>query len=214
MRERAELARRLGMLGRGLEPADRLGAVRLAVVDAAGAELDRGLHGVSCRTRLGVFEPREPALARLQRFGVATDELVQRALLAEQARVEERRLVAAQVARRLVRAERALVRTEALAHVAQLLEDARDLGVGELRHVLGRCDRALVELRGDDVCERRLRSLRGRERVRPRLLVLSRLEEVEREEPGRLLDALARALLECVRDAAVDVATRPKESPS
>ena len=93
---------------------------------AARAELDRRAHGIALGLVLGVLEPLERLVTRTKRLGVAPRELVQRCLLAEHPRVEERRLEPCQVACRLERGESPVVGAEALADVAQLFEHARD----------------------------------------------------------------------------------------
>jgi hypothetical protein len=142
----------------------------------------RAADGFLLQTCFDLVEPRETLGAGLERARVPSAQLVQHALLAEQARVVQGLIGADEVARRLDRGEGAVVRPEALAHVSERLVHAREFShvdVVELRR--GR-DRALVQLAGVDVRERRLRAVTGLDRVRPRLRVHSRLEEVEGQE--------------------------------
>ena len=97
--------------------------------------------------------------------------LVQQDLLAEEPRVGQRRLAADERTRRLDRVEGAVVRTEELADVAELLVNVRDVANVELGKVRAGGNRAPVQLGGDDVGKARLSALARGDRVRPRLVV-------------------------------------------
>ena len=124
VRERAAVARTVGMLGGSLEPANRLLVVRLPVVDRARVQLDRRPRRRRCSWPVvRLLEPRE-ALRRRPRAPRRTgrSSSCSRALLAEEPRVERARDSAPTSSRaRLERVERAVVRAEALADVAERL---------------------------------------------------------------------------------------------
>ena len=179
MRERAAVTRALGVLGRRLEPPDRLLVVRLAIVDRAGTELELGMNGIPLWAFGGGFEPGEALLTGGERVRVSAQRLEPPGLLSSEARVEERRVRARQLASFLQGAERPVVGGEALAHVPERFEDAGDLCRRDVLELLRGDDRALEQLGGDDVRECGLRPLARRDGVRPCLLVGAGFEEME-----------------------------------
>ena len=107
---------------------------------------------------------------------------MQAALLPEEACIEERGVVARQIASRLQRGECALIRPEALTDLTQLFLHARDLARIQVEEVLPGGQRAFIQLGGNDVRECRLCALASRNRVTPCLGVITCLEEVKREQ--------------------------------
>ena len=105
-----------------------------------------------------------------------------------------------------------LVARRQLADVAEGLSDARNLGPRQLE-VVGRGERALVELGRDDVRRPALGQLADGNGVAPGLLVVLRLQEVERELRCKLDRSRTGAPLEHRGQAAVDLAAATEREP-
>ena len=152
--ERAEIARCLGIGCGAFEPVHRRIGVRLSVVDASGAELQRGADAEGgCSVGREIRQQREAVRTRFQRILVATHQLEHGSLLAEKSSLKDGVVGVDGDARRLERLERALIGCEPLAHVTQGLADANHLRRIEILERGRGGERTVVQLRGHDVAK-------------------------------------------------------------
>lgn len=112
-----------------------------------------------------------------------------------------------------VRRARALVAREDLAYVTERLPDVGDLPGFQVREALGRVERSLEELGGDGVRERPLGAVAGENAVAPCLLELACLDEVQREQGGRLIGGVSGPPFERRAEPAVQITTPPQGEP-
>ena len=146
------------------------------------AQLELCPHRIALRPLSDVFNAGEALLTSREGGSVLAHQLMHAALFAEEACIEERGVVARQIASRLQRGECALIRPNALTDLTERFLHPRDLARIQVEEVLPGGQRAFVQLRGNDVRECRLCALASRNRVAPCLGVITRLEEVKREQ--------------------------------
>ena len=198
---------RLGVAEGALCPRDALVELGL-VVEAAGVadlELDPVLEragpvAAAVQQAQGAVEPLEPLLA-------AAEPLDGVSHLPHQARGDDE-LAGRELERSPVGLLGPLVAREQLCDVAERLENRDHLVARELGQLIGRGQRALVQLGRDDIRVLRLGAAAGHDGVPPRLFVLARLQEVERQE-GRV----SASFLERGADLAVDLSAPAERQP-
>ena len=185
LRERFEVAGRLGLGDRALAPRDRVcgAALRLEHRRVPGAQLG----GASSRLVAGdaVEQPARPRDPR-ERLTVVAELLLGLGPLEQQSRLVKR-VVAQQATRDRERLGRPLELARAVPGVADLLVELPEVRILNVGNAPAGLDRPLEQPRGLYVRVQLTRALRGDRSVTPRLGVPPRHDEVEREQAGRFL---------------------------